>query len=150
MTLNEHFRESNRFKNAIKGGFSLVELLIAIAILAIITFLLVPGVMDYMKSAKKDATKISIKNLQSEIKLYQVHVGKYPERLPDLIKPPSDPKLKSKWEGPYADEDRISDPYGNPYQYKINPAGSKKPYQLYSFGPEGRGSPKDDWIGYEE
>ncbi len=150
MTLNEHFQEDVRFKNNSKAGFSIIELLIAIAILAIIAFLLVPGVMDYLKSAKRKAADISIKNLESDIKLYQVHVGKYPDRLTDLIKAPTDPKIKTKWEGPYVEEDKLTDPWDNPYQYKLNPAGSKKPYQLYSFGPEGRGSPKDDWIGNKE
>jgi general secretion pathway protein G len=133
-------------KKHVQSGFSLIELLIAIAILMIISFLLVPGVLDYMKSAKKKAADISIKNFESDIKLYQLHVGKYPDRLIDLIKAPTDPKLKTKWEGPYIDENKLNDPWDNPYQYKLTPGG-KKPYQLYSFGPEGRGSVKDEWIG---
>ena len=85
--------------------------------------------------------------MHSIIKLYQTHVGQYPAKLTDLVKAPSDEKAKKKWRGPYAKDEDIEDGFENPLQYKINPAGSRTQYMLYSFGPEGRGSPESEWIG---
>lgn len=130
-----------------REGFSLIELMIAIAILAIIVFVVAPGIFDYLKSAKISATEVTIKTLEGNIKLYQTHVGKYPEKLMDLVRPPSDEKAKKKWRGPYTEEEKLDDAFGNRFEYKLTPSGSKVPYFLYSYGPEGRGSPEAEWIG---
>lgn len=139
-------RLAQRRHRGAEEGFTLLELLIAIAILAIIAMVAIPNILSYLEGAKKSTAKQTVKALENGITLYYAHVGKYPDRLQDLMRAPTDEKIKKKWQGPYLKGDEIpEDPWGNPYQYKIT-QGAKHPYDLYSFGPNGRGAPQPEGI----
>lgn len=129
-----------------KNGFSIVEIMIGIAILAVIAMIVVPNVMGQWQKAKKDNAKLSIRNISGAIEMYEVQVNQLPKRIDDLVRKPSDPQVKDRWAGPYLKNPKdIIDPWGNKYQYKLTPQGEHK-YELYSFGPDGRGAPKEEWI----
>ena len=134
-----------------RSGFSLVELMIVIAIIGLLGAVLAPKVNDALKKARKGTTKTTIMNLKGGIIKYQTDIARYPSSLKDLIKRPKggDERVAKKWDGPYyGDEgDELpEDPWGNKFVYKLNQQGSKHPYELYSFGPEGKGAPKEQWI----
>lgn len=134
-------------KNHAKAGFTLVEIMIAITIVAIMAAVGGAAINTYLKRAKKSATKTTMKNLKTGIREFKEEVGQYPQKLNDLVQKPRDDRAK-KWDGPYGIEDVEEipeDPWGNPYVYKVNPPGSKHPYELYSEGPEGEGPKIDVW-----
>lgn len=130
----------------VQEGFTLIELLVAIAILAIIMSLAIPWGMGRLKQAKMDKARLELTRIDGSIAEYQMSIGKYPTRLTDLVRPPMDEKDKKKWrEGGYLGKDQEvpEDPWGEQYQYKLlNP----NKYDLYSFGPNGRGAPANEWI----
>ncbi len=129
-------------KRYARGGFTLMEIMIAIAILAIISAVVGPYFMAYLEKAKKSTAKTTLKGFKSAILLYQADVGQYPTTLKDLIRRPREERLAKKWEGKYIDKKEVPvDSWGNKYQYKVTPAGAN-PYELLSYGPKGKGSPK--------
>ena len=73
------------FKNSLKQGFSLVELVIYISIVAILMAVIIPNASDYFKKAKKSSTEQNIKQIQQAIEMYNAHTNHYPETLRDLI-----------------------------------------------------------------
>ena len=135
-----------------RSGFTLMELLIVIMIIGILGGVLAPAVNNALKKAKKGTAKTAIMNIKSGISLYQGALGRYPAKLKDLVVRPKtgDEKVTKKWDGPYGfeegTEDVPEDPWGEKFVYKINQPGSKHPYELHSYGPNGKGSPKEEWI----
>jgi general secretion pathway protein G len=128
-----------------KGGFSLIEILIAIAILAIVSVVVVPGYMSYMESARVSRAESNLRSIKGAIDSYALMVGQLPGRLKDLVQKPADEKAARRWTGALIDQ-LPEDPWGNNYQYKVTPAGSAHPYELYSYGKEGKGAPQAEWI----
>ncbi len=100
-------------------GYTLLELMVVILILALIISIAAPKVIGYFGRSKTHAAEIQISNIVSALSLYRLDVGKYPaeERgLKALVEKPSDVK---NWDGPYLTRrDGIIDPWGQPYVYK--------------------------------
>jgi general secretion pathway protein G len=130
-----------------KDGFTLIEILIAVAIVLIMGAVVVPGFLGYMKRAKMTGAKSTLQGMKTAINQFNLDINQYPATLKDLIKRPSgDETVAKKWMGPYLDtKDIPADPWGARYQYKVT-EGQEDPYELYSFGPKGRGAPKVEWI----
>jgi general secretion pathway protein G len=135
-------------KRYIRPGFTLMEILIAVMILGLLSALVVPAVFNIYKGQQKKAAQSSLQGFKKGIQMYQMHVGALPATLKDLIKKPKDEKAIKKWEGPYVGEDLTEvpeDPWNEKFVYKVTP-GAKHPYELYSYGPNGKGSPKEEQI----
>lgn len=131
-----------------RSGFSLLEIMVAIAIIGIMMAIIIPNFMSYRKNANKSAATSNLQMFDNAILMYNMHTGQLPSRLQDLIKKPSDAKIANKWEGPYLGKIKEipEDPWGNKYQYKLTPQGEQHKYELYSYGPDGKGAPKEEWI----
>lgn len=118
-------------------GFTLIEILIAITIVGIMLAVIVPQFMKSPEEARIVAVKSTLGNFKQAINLFQLRIGRYPERLLDLVQKPRDAKLAKKWTQPFLEDDEIpDDPWENAYRYKRTPGGSSHPYELYSDGPE--------------
>lgn len=135
-------------KRYARPGFTLMEILIAVMILGLLSALVGPAVMNIYKNQQKRAAKSTLQGFKKGIQMYQMHVGAFPTTLKDLIKKPKDERAMKKWEGPYVGEDLTEvpeDPWGEKFAYKLT-QGGKHPYELYSYGPNGKGSPKEEHI----
>jgi general secretion pathway protein G len=127
-------------------GFTLIEMLVVLGIIALLASLVAPKVIKYLSKAKSDTATAQIKNLQSAIELYFLDIGRYPaskEGLLSLIEPP---EATPNWNGPYIkSRDGLLDPWGRPYVY-VTP-GKGADYDLMSYGqdgePGGEGESKD-------
>ena len=136
MTMS-HMREN-------REGFTLIEIMIGITILGILGGLVATNVMGYLKKAKVKATHFNMIAIKKAIQDYNMETNQYPEKLRDLIKKPST-EIKG-WDGPYLTPAEIpNDGFGEPFKYSRTPSG-KNPYELTSYGPKGRGAPKEEWI----
>jgi general secretion pathway protein G len=135
-----------------RSGFTMIELMIVIVIIGLLGGVLAPAVNNALKKARKGTTKTTLMNIKNGINRFQAELARYPSSLKDLIKRPKsgDEKVTKKWDGPYYGEEGIEevpeDPWGNKFVYKLNQPGTKPPYQLYSYGPDGKGAPKEEWI----
>ena len=133
-------------KRYARPGFTLMEILIAVMILGLLGALVGPALNNIYKSQQKRACESSLLGLKKAIQIYKDRVLKLPTTLKDLIKKPKDEQAAKRWEGPYVEGDEIPmDPWGESFKYKLTP-GTKHPYELFSYGPEGKGSPKEEHI----
>ncbi len=127
-------------------GFTLLELLVVLAILGLLAAIVGPQVIRYLGSSRTQTAHVQAKNIEAALELYKLDAGRYPtpeEGLGALVKaPPSDPA----WNGPYiADPNALNDPWGKPYQFKV--PGDHAEVDVWSNGsdgvPGGTGEAKD-------
>ncbi len=130
------------------SGFTLVELLVVLAILAMLVALVTPQVLKYLGRAKTDAARIEIQTLGNALDLYRLDMQHYPtqqEGLQALVEAPPGSDA-GRWQGPYIKQRKLPlDPWGHPYLYRS--PGEHGEYDLYSFGadnaPGGSGENQD-------
>lgn len=115
-------------------GFTLLELLVVLAILGLLTALAAPPLMNRLAGAKVSTAEIQIRNLSAALDIYRLDVGRYPstqEGLEALVKAP--PGV-TRWSGPYIrDTASLTDPWGRPYTYRS--PGEKGEFDLATQGP---------------
>lgn len=120
-------------------GFTLIEIMVVIAILGILAALIVPKIMSRPDEARRVAAKQDIGTVMQALKLYRLDNGRYPTQeqgLRALIEKPSIDPAPNNWkDGGYL-ERLPNDPWGNPYQY-LNP-GVHGEIDVFSYGPEGK------------
>ena len=101
------------------SGFTLVELLVVLAILGMLAALVGPQVLNQLGGAKSKSAAIQIRDFEQALELYKLDVGRFPgsnEGLNALVRQPSSAKGCN---GPYLKKDDVPmDPWGNPYQYR--------------------------------
>ncbi|KIX85446.1 type II secretion system major pseudopilin GspG [Vermiphilus pyriformis] len=120
-----------------RPGFSLAEILIAVAIMAILSAIAIPTFLSYQNRARKTNASATVQAIKTAIQSYNTDTGAWPTTLTDLVRKPADEKAARRWQGPYLEGDEIpEDPWNESYQYKLTP-GAPRPFELYSFGPNG-------------
>lgn len=123
----------------IQSGFTLIEILVVITILAILAGLLVPRVMDRPDQARVVAAKNDIRAIQSAINLYRLDNGVYPstdQGLLALVQRPESGNVPRNWKtGGYL-ERMPKDPWGNDYQYLY--PGVNSEVDIFSLGSDGQ------------
>jgi general secretion pathway protein G len=118
-------------------GYTLVEILVVLAIIAMIMGLVGPRVISYLSDSKTKAAKIQISNLIAALDLYFLDTGVYPDTAEGLQVLVQKPDSASSWNGPYLQTGAIpNDPWGKPYLY-IAPVQSGH-YAIRSLGADGR------------
>lgn len=129
-----------------KPGFSLIEIMIAVAIMAILAAVLVPQFTSYIRESRESATKSTLAAVKQAITLYHAKINQYPSTLRDLIRKPSDPRAAAKWQSSFLETDDVPrDGWDNEIQYRLTKGGAK-PYELYSYGPNGTEAPASEWL----
>lgn len=130
----------------VNRGFTLVELLVVLAILGLLVGLVGPQVMKHLSSAKSKTARLQIEDLGSAMDMFYLDSGRYPttsEGLEALVQKPSG---LDNWRGPYLKKTVVpKDPWGHEYHFKS--PGDHGPYDLYSYGadnaPGGENDDKD-------
>ncbi len=115
-------------RNRSRKGFTLMEVLIVMAILVILGTIVVTNFSGVLSQSKADSAKIQMQNFEQPLELYKLGVGSYPTSdigLEGLLnEPPNAPS--GKWRGPYLKATEIpADPWGRPYTYTADGAGFK-------------------------
>lgn len=128
-----------------RSGFSLIEIMIAIAIMAILAAVAVPTFLNYLETSRESSTKSNLAVINGAIKSYYLQISKYPGKLNDLVEKPKDEEAAAKWRNPFIENEIPLDGWGNKFQYKVTPEGAHA-YELYSFGSKGKSAPKNEWI----
>ena len=120
------------------SGFTLIEVMVVITILAILAALIVPKVMSRPDEARVVAAKQDIASLMQALKLYRLDNKRYPtteQGLQSLVARPSLAPVPDNWKpGGYVERLPL-DPWGKPYQY-LNP-GLHGEIDVFSFGADG-------------
>ena len=121
------------------NGFSFIEVMIVVVILAILATLLIPRVMGRTEDAKRAATKAQIANMESALQLYKLDNGNVPsteQGLKALVERPSSGPAAPNWKaGGYLPKVPV-DPWGFPYKY-TTPSNQGGEFEIISFGADG-------------
>lgn len=141
MRMNGHMPQPRR-------GFTLIELMVVLAIIGVLAALIVPNVLDRAGDARVTAARTDIANLVQALKLYKLDNQRYPsaaQGLSALVLRPGVPPIPPNWKS-YLDK-LPNDPWGQPYQY-LNP-GLQGEIDVLSFGADGKpgGEGRDADVG---
>ena len=127
-----------------RGGFTLIEIMLVVVIIAILAAMVVPRLTGRTEEARRKRTEVDIANLESAIDLYELDTGKFPSSLADLFKAPSD-LPEGSWHGPYLKKrTQPVDPWGREYVYRQPGEHNREDYDLFSTGPDGVEGTADD------
>ncbi len=117
-------------------GFTVVELLVVLAILGLIAVIAVPQAIKFLGGAQHDAAAIQVERLSGILDLYRLDVGRYPDESEGLQALVTRPAGAERWNGPYVKKaEQLIDPWGNPYVYRY--PGENGEFDLYSLGKDG-------------
>lgn len=135
-----------RFFEGVKGrnrpntgelGFTLVEMLVVIAIIGLIMGLIGPRVLNYLSESKVKTAKIQLQSFGSALDLFYLDAGRFPstaEGLAALVQPTAG---VAGWNGPYLKGGNVpNDPWNNPYVYRS--PGERGAYAIVSHGSDGQ------------
>jgi len=130
-------RALQRGSFARRAGFTLVEMLVVLAIIGSIVGLVGPRVLNYLSESKVKTAQIQMENLASALDLYYLDNGRYPSTEEGLAALVRRPGSAASWNGPYLKTSGLPrDPWGHDYLYRA--PGQNGPYDVGSLGPEGR------------
>ena len=128
-----------RIKKSAARGFTLIEILVVVSILAILGAMIVPKIMDRPSEARVVAVKHDIGAIIAALKLYKLDNGRFPsteQGLKALVEKPATPPLTGNWKhGGYL-EKMPKDPWGNAYLYLA--PGLKDEIEIISYGADGQ------------
>lgn len=122
-----------KYRNRLKRGFTLIELVVVILILAILAALIVPRIVGRTDDAKRSKAASDISTLRGQVQMYKTDVGDFPETLMDLRTRPSEGA--DGWRGPYLDKELPTDPWGNEYDYQVSSDGEN--FTIISYAKDG-------------
>ena len=125
------FKKHYELHNKGQRGFTLVELLLVLVILALIAGLVLPGIIGKAESAKVKAASSQISRISMSVESFYLDTGQTPSSLDELVEEPSG---VTGWNGPYIKNSLLKDPWGQPYLYTV--PGEHGDFDIQSFGAD--------------
>jgi general secretion pathway protein G len=130
-------RQNRPLGRRAERGFTLVEMLVVISIIALIMALVGPRVLNFLSESKVKAATIQIESLESALDLYALDTGRYPSTSEGLTALMERPAGETSWGGPYLKGNAVpNDPWKRPYIYRS--PGEHGAYDIMSYGADGQ------------
>lgn len=118
-------------------GFTLLELLVVLGIIALLAGIVGPQVMKHMGASKTKAARVQIEDLSAALDMYKLDVGRYPTTEQGLIALVERPADNKRWNGPYLRKSKVpQDPWLEDYHYAS--PGEHGRFDLYTYGADGK------------
>ncbi len=118
-------------------GYTLVELLVVLAILGLLAAIATPQVIRYLDHARMKTAVTEVANISSALDLFKFDVGRYPTTQEGLTALVTAPAGVTTWNGPYLKQNaNLTDPWGRSFNYRA--PGQHGEFDLYSYGPNGQ------------
>jgi general secretion pathway protein G len=126
------------------GGFTLLELLVVVAILGLLAAYVGPRFFGQIGRSEQTAARAQIGAFERALEAYRVDMGQYPTNEQGLIALFRNPGASARWHGPYIKKEPPPDPWGRPYVYRVPGTGGRD-FDVLSYGRDGRqGGEKED------
>ncbi|MGE0354237.1 MAG: type II secretion system major pseudopilin GspG [Gemmatimonadales bacterium] len=123
------------------SGFTLIEILVVIAVIAILASIVTPMVFRNVGDAKVSAAKTQVEIVATALDAYRLDNDYYPSTAQGLAalrtRPDGEPAALN-WRGPYLRKDVPPDPWGRPYVYESPGTVNPESYDLKSLGRDGQ------------
>ncbi|WP_116367412.1 type II secretion system major pseudopilin GspG [Parahaliea mediterranea] len=117
-------------------GFTLMELLVVLAILGLLMSLVGPRVLNQLGGAKSKTAGIQIKDLEQSLEMYKLDVGRFPSNAEGLNALVRKPAGAAGWNGPYLKSKEVPlDPWNREYNYKY--PGEHAEMDIFTYGQNG-------------
>ena len=130
---------ADRIARPQQHGFTLLELLVVLAILGLLIGLVAPAALRQLGSAKEKIAHQSIERLAGVLDIYKLDIGTYPTSEQGLMALIERPSGVPRWNGPYLKGEKVpEDPWGRPFIYHNPSQRAGHEYDLYSLGPTGQ------------
>lgn len=129
-----------RLRSKASPGYSLLEILVVLAIIAVLATLVGPRLFSQLDKSKIVTARSQIQTLATALDSLMLDLGRYPtasEGLTLLMTAPADQTATTKWRGPYLNAAVPADPWGNPYVYEAPTSSSADRPKIKSLGPDG-------------
>jgi len=127
-------------------GFTLLEILVVLAIVGLLAGLAITNVDTIFGGAQVSTVQLFVKeSMKTSLTTYRIHLGDYPstaDGLAALVSPPS--SKADRWRGPYIEGGVPVDPWGEPYQYAYPGQKNKGSFDIWSKGPDKQSGTEDD------
>lgn len=133
------------------SAFTLMELLLVVAIIGILAAMLLPNISGRSEEARKTRAKSEIvSTIGLALTMFESDVGRYPTTEQGLEALIAQPAQASTWRGPYIRQAKqFKDPWGNQYQYQCPGLHNTTSYDLTSAGPDGQLGTEDDITNFD-
>ncbi|MEK8052498.1 type II secretion system major pseudopilin GspG [Ideonella sp. DXS22W] len=130
-------------------GFTLLELLIVLAILGLLAVFVAPRYFDQLGRSRGQVAQAQLRALADALEHYRVDTGRYPSSEQGLAALQAAPAGEPRWRGPYLKGVVPADPWGQAYRYEGPAAGRE--FRLLCLGRDGRpgGQGEDQDIGVD-
>ncbi len=123
-----------------RGGFTLIEIIVVVTVIAILAALVGPSVFRHLGRAKDAAARTQMEMLGAALDAYRLDNGRYPTTAQGLealnIEPTIEPRPRN-WQGPYLRRDVPLDPWDYEYSYTCPAVESTGGYDLLTYGADG-------------
>lgn len=116
------------------AGFTLIEMIAVLVLIGIIMGVVANAIGNNIAGGKVKAGIAQMRALATKVENYALDNGSPPANLSDLVTRPSN---ATNWNGPYATEAALKDPFGHAFQYKV-PGGDGRDYDLVFLGKDGQ------------
>ena len=130
-----------------RSAFTLLEVLLVVAIIALLAAFVVPNLGNTERATLGKLTKVPIDDngtISTMLEMYRRDMGKYPEELKELAEKP-DGEDAARWHGPYVNDlSKLKDAWGRELKYKSPGDVRKDSYDLWSVGEDGEDQTDDD------
>src|ERR671915_746268 len=126
---------SKKSKKEKSAGFTLIELIVVVAIIGLLAGLVVPQFIKQEEKATAKAAKAQIELFGTALDTFRLDVGRYPTSQEGLHALNQKPGGLERWDGPYLKKEVPLDPWSKPYVYRS--PGEHGPYEIVSYGADG-------------
>ena len=135
-------------KRRTRGGFTLIELMVVVVIIAALASMVLPRLLPASDEAKRNIAKGDVANITVALKLYRLHNDRFPSTVEGLQALLKKPASASNWNGPYI-EKRPIDPWRREYQYRYPGQRNRAGFDLWSTGADAQVA-DDDVANWED
>lgn len=116
-----------------RRNFTLVELMVVIAIIGLLATVVTVSVIGKMEEANVGKVRADMKAIKDAMKLFKINMGYWPQTMNDMFTAPAN--AGRRWKGPYLEE-RPMDPWGA--EYRLTRQSGGKPPKIETFGADGQ------------
>ena len=115
------------------AGFTLIEMIAVLVLIGIVMAVVGGKVMQNFQNGEVKAGQAGVHSLEMKVQAYMLDNGGAPQSLHDLVTRPSS---SNNWNGPYAKESDLKDPFQHPYFYKS--PGDHGDFDIVFYGKDGK------------